>query len=235
MSAQHTHEHGHGHGHGHDHGHDHAGHDHDHDHTHGAFCDHNHGEGAPRRALIIALALNAGMFVVEIGAGLAAGSTSLLADSLDFLGDAANYGLSLAVLSLTLTWRARAALVKAASMGLFGLWILGTVVWHLLQGTRPEPATMGAIGVLALLANLATAWVLYAHRNGDSNMQAVWLCTRNDALGNLAVLGAAGGVWLTGGANWPDLLVATFMAGLALHASWRVLWLARAELRTENL
>ncbi len=224
MSAHHSHDHGHDHG-------------HDHNHAHGPACDHdhalhNHGEGAPRRALIIALVLNAGMFVVEIGAGLAAGSTALLADSLDFLGDAANYGLSLAVLSLTLAWRARAALVKAASMGLFGLWILGTVVWHLLHGTSPEAATMGVIGVLALLANLATAWVLYAHRNGDSNMQAVWLCTRNDALGNLAVLAAAGGVWLTGGSNWPDLLVATFMAGLALHAAWRVLRLASAELKT---
>lgn len=208
-------------------GHHHHGHDHGHGHH-----DHDHSAGAPRRALLIALALNAGMFCIEIGAGIASGSTALLADSLDFLGDAANYGLSLAVLSLTLAWRARAALIKAASMGLFGLWILGTVCWHLWQGTVPEAATMGIVGFVALVANLATAYVLYAHRNGDSNMQAVWLCTRNDALGNIAVLGAAAGVYLTGGQNWPDLLVAGFMAMLALQASWRVLHLARAELAT---
>ncbi len=209
-----------------------CGHHHKHEHGHEHGHDHDHGAGAPRRALLIALGLNAGMFAIEIGAGIAAQSTALLADSLDFLGDAANYGISLMVLSLSLIWRARAAQLKALSMGLFGFWLLGTILWHLLHNTSPEPGTMGAIGLLALLANLATAWVLFAHRDGDSNMQAVWLCTRNDAIGNIAVIGAAGGVWLTGGQNWPDLLVAGFMALLALQSAWRVLRLAKAELKT---
>ncbi len=202
--------------------HHHHGHDHDHDHDHGA--------GSPRFALWIALVLNAAMFTVEIGAGLAAGSTSLLADSVDFLGDAVNYALALAVLSMALVWRARVALLKGIAMGLFGLWVAGMVIRHLLAGTLPEPFTMGAVGFAALVVNVAVALLLYRFRSGDSNLRAVWICSRNDALSNIAVLLAASGVFVTG-TPWPDLAVAAFMAGLALWGSVQVLRHARAELR----
>jgi Co/Zn/Cd efflux system component len=211
-----SHHPGHGHGHG---DHDHGGHDHDHG-------------NAARPALWIALILNAGMFLVEIAAGLTAGSTALLADSADFLGDAANYGLALAVLSMALVWRARVALLKGITMGLFGLWVAGMTIGHLLAGTVPEPVTMGAVGVAALVVNVAVALLLYRFRNGDSNLRAVWICSRNDALGNLAVMAAASGVFVTGTA-WPDLAVAALMAALALWGSVQVIRLARQELRQE--
>jgi len=182
-----------------------------------------------RRVLWAALAVNAAMFAVEIAGGLASGSVSLLADAVDFAGDAANYGLSLAVLSLSLAWRARAALVKAASMGLFGVAVLGRAGWQALHGVPPEPLTMGAIGALALAANVGVAIALYAWRDGDANMRSIWLCTRNDAIGNVAVMGAAIGVFGTGAA-WPDLAVAALMATLALAASLSVLRQARGEL-----
>ena len=156
-------------------------------------------------------------------------SASLLADAIDFLGDAANYGLSLWVLAMALTWRARAALVKGASMLAFGVFVIGRVAWGAWQGTPPEPFTMGSVGLLALAANLGVAALLYAYREGDANMRGVWLCTRNDALGNLAVMGAALGVLGTGTA-WPDLAVAAIMAGLAISGGWSVIRHARQEL-----
>jgi Co/Zn/Cd efflux system component len=210
----------------HDHGHDHQ----DHDHKHGFGHKHDHSAGQARLVLWIALLLNASMFVVELGAGLSAGSTSLLADSADFLGDAANYGLALAVLPLALFWRARAALLKGITMGLFGLWVSVMVVRHLLAGTVPEPATMGVVGAAALAVNILCTILLFKFRKGDSNMRAVWICSRNDALGNLAVLLAASGVFATGTA-WPDLAVATLMAGLALWGAVQVVLHARQELR----
>jgi len=206
--------------HNHDHGHDHGGHDHDHGH-------------AARPALWIALVLNAGMFVVELGAGLGAGSTSLLADSADFLGDAANYGLALAVLSMALVWRARVALLKGITMGLFGLWVAGMTINHAIVGTVPEPATMGIVGFAALTVNVLVTVMLYRFRTGDSNMRAVWICSRNDALGNLAVMAAASGVFATNSA-WPDLAVAAFMAALALWGSVQVIRQASGELRQER-
>ena len=198
-------------------------------------CDHCHSDHeairpAFRRALWIALAINLAMFAVEIGAGLRAGSVSLLADSLDFLGDAANYGVSLLVLGLALRWRARAAVLKAICMAAFGLWVLFTTGQHALAGTVPDASTMGAISVLAILANLAVAGLLYRYRNGDSNMVSVWVCTRNDVLGNIAVLAAAAGVFGTG-VGWPDFIVGAIMAALALTGAWRVLRQATAELR----
>jgi len=213
--------------HHHDHGHD----DHGHDHAHGFGQNHDHSAGQAKPVLWIALLLNAGMFVVELGAGLTAGSTSLLADSADFLGDAANYGLALAVLPLALAWRARAALLKGITMGLFGLWVSIMVVRHLLTGTVPEPATMGVVGAAALAVNILCTILLFKFRKGDSNMRAVWICSRNDALGNLAVLLAASGVFATGAA-WPDLAVAALMAGLALWGSVQVVSQARQELRS---
>jgi len=183
-----------------------------------------------RRVLWIALALNALMFVVELGASWHSGSVSLLADSIDFFGDSANYALSLAVLALAASVRSKAALFKAACMGAFGVFVLGRALWGVQAGTPPEPVTMGAVGFAALLVNAGVALLLYRFRSGDANMRSVWICSRNDAVGNLAVLLAALGVFGTGSA-WPDLLVAGIMAGLALSGSWSVMRHARNELR----
>ena len=183
-----------------------------------------------RRVLWAALLINAAMFCIELAGGLRAGSVSLLADAVDFFGDAANYGLSLLVLGMGLAWRARAALVKGLSMGAFGLFVLGKTAWGAATGSVPEPITMGAIGALALAANVAVALMLYAWRDGDANMRSVWLCSRNDAIGNVAVMVAALGVFGTG-SGWPDLAVAAVMATLALSAARSVVRQARAELR----
>ncbi len=185
-----------------------------------------------RKILWAALVVNLGMFGVEVIAGVRADSVSLLADSLDFLGDAANYGISLLVLGMSLTLRAKASLFKALSMLAFGVGVLIAAIWHLLSGQVPDAPTMGWVGSLALLANVGVAALLYAYREGDSNMRSVWLCSRNDALGNLAVLFAALGVFGTGSA-WPDLLVASIMAGLAVTSSYQVMRHARQELAEE--
>lgn len=184
-----------------------------------------------RRVLWIALAVNAGMFLVEGVSGLLGHSVSLQADALDFLGDAANYGLSLAVLGMALTHRATAALIKGVAMGLSGLWVVGSAVHNMVAQTAPEPGVMGIVGFLALAANLGIAVLLYRHRRGDSNRRSVWLCTRNDAIGNLAVMLAAAGVFASGTA-WPDLAVAAVMAGLALSSSYRVIAQAIGEIRS---
>lgn len=200
-------------------------------------CDHGHEHASAaaaspvyRRVLWAALAVNLAMFAVEIGAGLAAQSVSLLADSLDFLGDAANYGISLFVLGMAIQWRARASLLKAASMAAFGLWVAVTTIQHALAGTVPSAPVMGVIGSLAFAANLGVAFLLYRWREGDSNMRSVWLCTRNDAIGNLAVLAAAAGVFGSG-TGWPDYIVAAIMSGLALTGAAQVTRQAIAELR----
>lgn len=200
-------------------------------------CDHGHEHASAaaaspvyRRILWVALAVNLAMFAVELGAGLAAQSASLLADSLDFLGDAGNYGISLFVLGMALHWRARASLVKAASMAAFGVWVAVTTINHAMAGTVPEAPVMGVVGALALAANFGVALMLYRWRDGDSNMRSVWICTRNDAIGNLAVLAAALGVFGSG-AGWPDYLVAAIMSGLALVGAFQVTRAAMAELR----
>lgn len=200
-------------------------------------CDHGHEHASAaassptyRRILWIALAVNLTMFAVEVGAGFAAQSVSLLADSLDFLGDAANYGISLFVLGMALQWRARASLVKAASMGAFGLWIAITTIQHAFAGTVPQAPVMGVIGIVAFAANFSVAALLYRFRDGDSNMRSVWICTRNDALGNLAVIAAAAGVFGSG-AGWPDYTVGAVMSGLALWGAGQVILQARGELR----
>ncbi len=189
-----------------------------------------HNDPRWRRVLWIALVANAAMFLVEIVAGVAADSRALQADALDFFGDAANYAISLGVAGMALAWRARAALLKAASMLAFGVWVLGYAVYGVLTGSDPHAQTMGVIGTLALLVNVAVAVLLFRYRTGDANMRSVWLCSRNDAIGNVAVVGAAFGVFGTGRA-WPDLLVAAIMAGLAIWASVQVFGQARAELR----
>lgn len=183
-----------------------------------------------RRVLWAVLFINALMFVVEVSAGLAAGSASLQADALDFLGDAANYGISLFVVGMALRYRAAAALAKSATMGAFGLWVIGTVIWHAVHGTLPSAFTMGAVGLAALAANAASFALLWTHRHGDSNMRSAWICTRNDVLGNLAVLLAALGVFGTG-TGWPDVIVAAIMAALALQGATTVASQAFGELR----
>lgn len=198
-------------------------------------CGHTHNEkqaNSPRyrKILWVALIVNLAMFAIEIGAGFKFGSTSLLADAIDFFGDAANYGVSLAVFSAGVVLRARAALLKGVCMIAFGLFVLGRATWMLNQGGTPEAFTMGSIGLLALIANLAVATMLYAYREGDANMRSVWLCSRNDAIGNVAVMLAALGVLGTGSA-WPDLLVACGMAVLALVGGWSVIKQASGEIR----
>ena len=203
-------------------------------------CDHCHvpdphrGNTGYRRVLWAVLAINAAMFLVEIGAGVAAGSASLQADALDFFGDAANYAISLLVVGMVLRYRALAALAKGSTMGLFGLWIIGTAVWHAFHDTLPNAYTMGAIGFAALAANAISFGLLWAYRDGDANMRSAWICTRNDVLGNLAVLLAAAGVFGTG-TGWPDVIVAAIMASLALQGSWLVVEQSLRELRQGSL
>lgn len=186
-----------------------------------------------RRILWIALILNITMFGVEIAGSMRSGSVSLLADAIDFLGDAANYGISLAVLGLAIAWRAKASLVKAACMASFGVFVLGRAIWSFIQGGVPEPLTMGFVALLALGVNVGVALMLYRYRTGDSNMRSVWICSRNDALGNIAVALAALGVLGTGRA-WPDLVVATGMALLALTGAWSIGRHARQELAASD-
>jgi len=209
-----------------------------------ACCDHghqDHGHGptgfhdevrarAYRRVLWFALAVNLVMFGVEIAGALVSRSVALQADALDFLGDAANYGLSLAVVGMHLAWRARAALVKGLSMGAFGLWVIGTTLWRVHEGGVPEAHIITSVGVAALAANVAVTVALFRHRAGDANMRSVWLCSRNDAIANVAVIAAGAGVWATG-TFWPDVAVGAVIAGLALTASVDVVRRAAAELR----
>ena len=199
-----------------------------------ACCDQaqdpHRGNESYRRVLWAVLAINAVMFAVEVVAGLAAGSASLQADALDFLGDAGNYAISLFVVGMALRYRAMAAFLKGTTMGVFGLWVLGVTVWHVLHGTLPHAATMGVVGFVALLANAVSFGLLWAFRGGDANMRSAWICTRNDVFGNLAVLLAALGVSGTG-TGWPDVTVATLMALLALQGAVIVVRHSLAELR----
>jgi Co/Zn/Cd efflux system component len=180
--------------------------------------------------LWIVLGLNAGMFALEAGAGIFAGSVALQADALDFLGDSMTYAVSLAVAGMALRWRSVAAAAKGGAMAMFGLWVLGATMHAAVSGQVPDPRVMGSVGALALAANLASAALLYRFRRGDANMQSVWLCSRNDAVGNLAFLVAASGVFATD-TPWPDIAVAAILAALALTGAVRILRLARHELR----
>ncbi|MCC6466950.1 MAG: cation transporter [Alphaproteobacteria bacterium] len=205
-------------------------------------CEHDHGHGHDaavttdasfRRVLWIALVVNAAMFVIEAASSFAAGSTALLADSLDFFSDSTNYAISLCALALGVRARSRAALLKGLSMGAIGLWVVGAAVHKIATGTVPDPLIMGPVGLLALLANVFVAVLVYSHRKGDANRESVWLCSRNDAIGNVVVMLAASGVFATG-TYWPDVLVAVVMAGLSLAAAWRVVRRALAELGRQS-
>ena len=200
-------------------------------------CCGDHGCEAPkalnspkwRKALWIALVVNLAFFLGEIIAGLAAGSASLQADALDFFGDAANYAISLGVAGMALHWRSRASLVKGATLIVFALWVLGSTAWHVAHGIVPEAPVMGIVGVLALLANGGVALMLFRFRTGDANMRSVWICSRNDAIGNAAVLLAALGVFGTG-TLWPDVGVAAIMGALGLWGGSQIVRHASSEL-----
>jgi len=197
-----------------------------------------HGATAPfdgaslrfRRVLWAVIAINATMFLVEMTAGTLAGSQALQADALDFLGDSLTYGLSLFVIGMSLRARATAALVKGFSLGAMGLWVLGGTAYQVLVLGVPRAEIMGAVGLLALAANLASVGLLLRYRDGDANVRSVWLCSRNDAIGNLAVMAAASGVWATQ-SGWPDLIVAAIMAGLFLWSSVQITRQALREYR----
>jgi Co/Zn/Cd efflux system component len=180
--------------------------------------------------LLGVLAINLAMFAVEGLSGFWSGSLALQADALDFLGDSLTYGISLYVVGRSLAWRAGAATFKGAAMGLFGVWILAAAVARAFAGPTPEAVVMGLVGFLALAANVAAALLLYRFRTGDANLRSVWLCSRNDALGNVAVMLAAAGVFGSA-SRWPDLAVALLLAGLAISAAWQILRQARNERR----
>lgn len=184
-----------------------------------------------RRTLWLVIALNAGMFILEILAGQHAGSQALQADALDFLGDSLTYGLSLAVIGASIRVRANAALVKSLSLFLMGLWVFGATLYQVIVPSVPQAEVMGIVGFLALGANLASVGLLMRYKDGDANVRSVWLCSRNDAIGNVAVMGAAVAVGLTG-TRWPDLIVAGVMAGLFVWSAVQILRQALAERRS---
>lgn len=186
-----------------------------------------------RRILWTVLAINMVGFLIEIAAGLAAGSASLQADALDFLADAGNYAISLLVFGMALRWRALAALAKGASMGVLGLWVAASTAWYAWHGEVPAADLMGSVGVMALLMNVGCLLLLTGFRSGDANMRSVWVCSRNDVIGNLAVVVAALGVFGTG-TGWPDTIVAAIMATLALWGAGQVIGQAVQELRGDS-
>jgi len=183
-----------------------------------------------KRRLWLVIALNATMFFVEMTAGHLAKSQALQADALDFLGDSLTYGISLAVIGASIQVRTNAALAKGISLLLMGLWVFGSTVYRVFYVGVPEAQIMGVIGFLALLTNLASVLLLVRYKDGDANVRSVWLCSRNDAIGNVAVMLAALAVWGTS-SGWPDLVVAMIMAGLFLSSAFQIMRQALAERR----
>jgi len=186
-----------------------------------------------KRRLWLVIAINAGMFAVEMSAGQMAGSQALKADALDFLGDALTYGISLAVIGASLRTRSLAAMGKGISLLLMGLWVFGSTAYSVFYIGVPQAQIMGSIGFMALVANLASVMILVRYKDGDANVRSVWLCSRNDAIGNVAVLIAALGVWGTA-SGWPDLIVAGIMAGLFLSSAFQILLQAIQERQAEE-
>lgn len=200
-------------------------------------CGHDHDgvvfEGmspAYRRALWAVILINGAMFLIEMAAGFGAGSMALKADALDFLADTATYALSFYVIGKAAKVRASAALLKGVSLALMGLWVFGSTAYQVLVVGVPEAAIMSTVGVLAFVANMASVGLLYRFRDGDANVRSVWLCSRNDAIGNIAVVIAAAGVWQTG-TGWPDLIVAGIMAGLFCWSSFQIVRQGIGEIR----
>ena len=186
-----------------------------------------------KRRLWLVIAINAGMFAVEMSAGQMSGSQALKADALDFLGDALTYGISLAVIGASLRTRSMAALGKGISLLLMGIWVFGSTIYSVFYMGVPQAQIMGSIGFMALTANLASVMILARYKDGDANVRSVWLCSRNDAIGNVAVMIAALGVWGTA-TGWPDLIVAGIMAGLFLSSAFQILSQAIKEWRSEE-
>lgn len=186
-----------------------------------------------KRILWIVIALNFGMFLVELLSGLQAQSQALKADSLDFLADSLTYFISLMVIGKSVRVRALASTFKGYSLIIMSLGVFGYTIYRFFQPGVPDEQVMGVIGVMALAANAISAFLLLRYSSGDSNVRSVWLCTRNDAIGNVLVMIAAGLVAFTGSA-WPDLIVATVMAGLFLSSSYQILRQARQEQRKEK-
>ncbi len=187
-----------------------------------------------RRVLWIVIAINGLMFVVEMMAGVASQSKSLQADALDFIGDTATYAISLYVVGRALKVRATAAMIKGFALAALGLWVLGSTIYRVFYIGIPDAAMMGIVGVLAFAANAISALLLLRFRDGDSNVRSVWLCSRNDAIGNLAVILAASGVWSLK-TGWPDLIVAGIMASLFLHSATRILRQAWGEIQSDSI
>jgi len=187
--------------------------------------------GDYKRRLWLVISINAAMFLVEMGAGALAGSRALQADALDFLGDTFTYGITLAVIGAPLRTRAMAAFIKGVSLTLMGLWVLGITAYHVLVIGVPRAEVMGVVGFLALAANLTSVLILVRYQEGDANVRSVWVCSRNDAIGNIAVMIAALGVWITA-SGWPDLIVAAIMAAIFVTSSVQILRRSIAELRS---
>lgn len=181
-----------------------------------------------KRRLWAVIAINAGMFIAEMTAGQLSGSQALKADALDFFGDAMTYGISLAVIGSTVAVRTNAAIFKGLSLMAVGLWVAGSTVWQVFMHGVPKAEVMGLVGFMALGANLASVLFLMKYKDGDANVRSVWLCSRNDAIGNVAVMIAALGVWGTA-TGWPDLIVAAVMAGLFLSSAWQIITQALRE------
>jgi Co/Zn/Cd efflux system component len=199
-----------------------------------ASCGHDHTfdgmDPVYKRRLIIVIAINAVMFIAEMAAGQLAGSQALQADSMDFFADALTYGISLAVIGSTLAIRARAALFKGISLAVIALWVSGSTIWHVIFLNEPRGEIIGIIGLLALAANVVSVLLLMRYKDGDANIRSVWLCSRNDAIGNVMVIGAGLAVWGSG-TPWPDLVVAIIMAALFLSSAFQILRQSIAEMR----
>jgi Co/Zn/Cd efflux system component len=183
-----------------------------------------------KRRLIIVTVVNIAMFVVEMTAGQLSGSQALKADALDFFADGITYALSFWAIGKALSVRATAALAKGISLVVMGLWIAGSTLYQIFVFGLPEAEVMGVIGLLALGANVFTVWLLFAYKDGDANIRSVWLCSRNDAIGNVAVVIAAVLVWWSG-SSAPDLVVAGIMSVLFLWSAWQILTQSVAELK----
>ncbi len=181
-----------------------------------------------KRILWWVIGINALMFVVEMGAGLSAQSQALQADALDFLGDTLTYGISLWVIGKSLALRSNVAMIKGYSLVLMSLWVFGSTLYQFFIFTTPNAFTMGSVAIAACIANIISVLLLVRYKDGDANVRSVWLCSRNDAIGNLIVLMAASGVWFTQSA-WLDLIVALIMAGLFLSSAWQILKQASSE------
>jgi len=188
---------------------------------------------AYKRILWLIIVINGTMFGVEMVAGILAQSQALQADALDFIGDTLSYSISLWAIGKAVSIRSNAALFKGFTLTLMSLWVVGSTIYRIFVMNSPEPFTMGTIAVAAFTANLISVLLLMRYKDGDANVRSVWLCSRNDAIGNLIVLVAASGVWYSNSA-WPDLIVAGIMAGLFLSSAWQITTQALREKRNSG-